>query len=77
VGTSLFELTDLRGDAATLFFGATPPGEHQARWIRTIPARTGPPTFAFGPQQAAFDGAWCPGDFEAVTAACMTRYANA
>ena len=49
-----------------LRFGPTTPPEGAAdRWIQTAPGRG---WFAYiriyGPEQAAFDGAWRPGDFE-------------
>ena len=36
-------------------------------WIRTIPGRSWFVYFRiYGPQEAAFDGGWRPGDFELV-----------
>ena len=66
---SLFELRDTpAGDGAvTLHFGPEPPDEDdRARWLQTVPGRG---WFAYiriyGPQAAAFDGSWRPGDFTA------------
>ena len=67
---SLFELTDLSGDAAQLFFGPTPPVGNENRWIQTIPGKGWFVYFRiYGPQQAAFDGSWRPGDFEVAATA--------
>jgi hypothetical protein len=67
---SLFELTDLTGGATTLLFGPTPPGGHETHWIQTIPGKGWFVYFRiYGPQRAAFDGSWRPGDFEAVITA--------
>lgn len=68
---SLFELKDVAATGSgpvTLYFGPTPPsGSNEGRWIRTVPGRG---WFAYiriyGPEQAAFDGSWKPGDFEQV-----------
>ncbi|MFE6858229.1 DUF1214 domain-containing protein [Nocardia sp. NPDC057668] len=63
---SLFELRDLPTDEPLrLHFGPTcPPGAEQ-RWLQTVP---GHGWFVYlriyGPEQAAFDGSWKPGDFE-------------
>lgn len=66
---SLVELTGL--DTSTpvdLHFGPTPPQQHaDTRWIQTEP---GHGWFAYiriyGPEGAAFDGTWKPGDFEKI-----------
>jgi hypothetical protein len=65
---SLFELKDVADDAPTdLYFGPTPPVGHGDRWIKTVPGKG---WFAYiriyGPEQAAFDGRWKPGDFDEV-----------
>ena len=67
---SLFELTDLSGDEAELFFGPTPPDGRENRWVKTIPGKGWFVYFRiYGPEQPAFDGSWRPSDFEAATAA--------
>lgn len=66
---SLFELKDApKSDPVTLTFGPTlPPGGDANRWIKTAPGRG---WFAYiriyGPEAAAFNGTWKPGDFERV-----------
>jgi hypothetical protein len=65
---SMFELKDAAAIGATdLYFGPTVPTGHEGRWIKTVPGRG---WFAYiriyGPEQAAFDGGWKPGDFEEV-----------
>ncbi|MDF2190618.1 DUF1254 domain-containing protein [Paraflavitalea sp. CAU 1676] len=65
---SLFELKDLPTNAPVeLYFGPTAPAGKEGQWIKTIPGKG---WFAYirvyGPQQAAFDGSWKPGDFEVV-----------
>ncbi|WP_273734800.1 DUF1254 domain-containing protein [Mycolicibacterium septicum] len=64
---SLFELADIDGAAAELHFGPTPPQERESRWIQTIPGKNWFVYFRiYGPQTAAFDGTWRPGDFERI-----------
>lgn len=63
---SLFELKDVPTNQPTdLYFGPTVPPGQEDRWIKTIPGKG---WFVYlriyGPQQAAFDGSWKPGDFE-------------
>jgi len=63
---SLSELKELGSSgSAELYFGPTAPAGQQARWIKTTAGRG---WFAYiriyGPQAAAFDGSWKPGDFE-------------
>jgi hypothetical protein len=65
---SLFELRNVAtGAPLELFVGPTPPKGHEDRWIKTTP---GHGWFAYiriyGPETAAFDKSWKPGDFEAV-----------
>lgn len=65
---SLFELKDASKTGQTdLYFGPTPPTGKEARWIKTVPGR-GWFTYIriYGPEQAAFDGTWKPGDFTEV-----------
>ena len=65
---SMFELKDVPSTEPTeLYFGPTAPAGKEDRWIKTVPGRG---WFAYiriyGPEQAAFDGTWKPGDFEEV-----------
>ncbi len=65
---SLFELKDVSGsDPVELFFGPDKPKGGDNRWIKTSPGKG---WFAYiriyGPEQAAFDKSWKPGDFEEV-----------
>jgi hypothetical protein len=65
---SLFELKDVSKTQPTeLYFGPTAPAGHENQWIKTAPGRG---WFAYiriyGPEAAAFDGSWKPGDFEEV-----------
>jgi hypothetical protein len=65
---SLFELKDLSGASVDLHFGPTTPHAKEPRWIRPIPGAGWFTYFRiYGPQTAAFDGSWRPGDFEATT----------
>lgn len=64
---SLFELKDVTGDHAELYFGPSVPKGAEGRWIQTIPGKGWFVYFRiYGPGQPAFDGSWMPGDFEAV-----------
>jgi hypothetical protein len=63
---SLFELKDAASlPSVDLYFGPNPPDAPQTRWIKTTPGRG---WFAYmriyGPERAAFDQSWKPGDFE-------------
>jgi hypothetical protein len=65
---SLFELKDLPTNAPVdLYVGPTAPKGSENRWIKTAPGKG---WFAYiriyGPEQAAFDKSWKPGDFEEV-----------
>ncbi|MDR5781271.1 DUF1254 domain-containing protein [Caballeronia sp. LZ065] len=65
---SLFELRDVPTDAPVdLYAGPTAPAGAQGRWIKTTPGKG---WFAYiriyGPESAAFDKSWKPGDFEQV-----------
>src|SRR5262245_32201300 len=65
---SLFELKDAPTNAPTdLYVGPTAPAGKEGRWIKTTPGKG---WFAYiriyGPEQAAFDRSWKPGDFEEV-----------
>lgn len=64
---SLYELKDASGTSIDLYFGPKAPGEHRGRWIQTLAGRGWFVYFRiYGPEAAAFDGRWKPGDFEAV-----------
>ena len=67
---SLFELRDCAGSNVDLFFGPTPPRDaNESRWIKTIPGKGWFAYFRlYGPEDAAFDGSWKPGDFERIAA---------
>ena len=65
---SMFELIGEPEDAPMeLWFGPTPPKGHERRWIKT---NAGSGWFVYfrlyGPERAAFDGDWRPGDFELI-----------
>ena len=62
---SLFELKDVEGRMAELHFGPIAPKANESRWIQTIPGKGWFVYFRiYGPEGAAFDGSWKPGDFE-------------
>jgi hypothetical protein len=65
---SLFELKHVSTTQPTeLYFGLTAPAGHENQWIKTIPGKGWFVYFrVYGPEQAAFDGSWKPGDFEKV-----------
>lgn len=64
---SLFELSDVTGDRVELYFAPEAPDGHADKWIETIPGKSWFVYFRiYGPQNAAFDGSWRPGDFERV-----------
>jgi hypothetical protein len=64
---SMFELKDVKGTSVDLFVGPKAPPGDEARWIKTEPGKG---WFAYiriyGPEQAAFDKSWKPGNFEVV-----------
>lgn len=65
---SLQELRNL-GDAKSvdLYFGPSAPAGKEDRWIQTSPGKGWFTYFRiYGPEQAAFDKSWKPGDFEIV-----------
>lgn len=65
---SLFELKEL-GDVKSvdLYFGPKAPPGQERRWIQTTPGKAWFTYFRiYGPEQAAFDSSWKPGDFEFV-----------
>jgi hypothetical protein len=48
-------------------FGRVQAAVQEGRWIQTIPGKGWFTYFRiYGPQAAAFDGTWKPGDFEGV-----------
>lgn len=63
---SMFELKGFTGQSSLdLHFGPTQPPNTQDRWLRTAPGRGWFAYFRiYGPQQAAFDRSWKPGDFQ-------------
>jgi hypothetical protein len=62
---SLFELKNLTGDSAELYFGPVPPRSGEEHWIQTIPGKGWFAYFRiYGPETPAFDGSWKPGDFD-------------
>jgi len=62
---SLFELKGTSGSAVELYFGPGAPAGNEGRWIKTIPDKGWFTYFRiYGPEKAAFDGSWKPGDFE-------------
>jgi len=65
---SQFELVDELGSRTIeLYFGPAAPAGHESRWIQTVPGRGWFSYFRiYGPQSAAFDGSWRPGDFQLV-----------
>ncbi|RJG05727.1 DUF1254 domain-containing protein [Noviherbaspirillum cavernae] len=64
---SMFELKDVSGSAAELYFGPAAPAGKEGQWIKTVPGKGWFVYFRiYGPQQPAFDGSWKPGDFEKV-----------
>jgi hypothetical protein len=65
---SMFELKDIpTTQPADLYFGPTAPHGHERQWIKTIPRKGWFVYFrVYGPEEAAFDGRWKPGDFEEV-----------
>ena len=64
--SSLFDFSDTAGsDSVDLFFGPAAPARHEDRWIQTNPGAGWFVYFRiYGPEQAAFDKTWKPGDFE-------------
>ena len=64
---SLFELKDLNGATADLYFGPKAPAGKEKQWIKTTPGKGWFTYFRiYGPEAAAFNGSWKPGDFEEV-----------
>ncbi|RZU40066.1 DUF1254 domain-containing protein [Edaphobacter modestus] len=65
---SMFELKDVsRTQPTELYFGPKAPQGHEDQWIKTISGKGWFVYFrVYGPEKAAFDGSWKPGDFEEV-----------
>lgn len=65
---SLFELKDkIGGQNVDLYFGPKAPEGKEGQWIKTIPGKGWFIYFRiYGPEAAAFNGSWKPGDFEEV-----------
>lgn len=64
---SLFELKDLKGASVDLHFGPAAPVGGENFWVETTPGKGWFVYFRiYGPEEAAFDGSWKPGDFEIV-----------
>jgi hypothetical protein len=64
---SLFELKDAGGNSVELCFGPKAPAGAEGRWIQTIPGKGWFVYFRiYGPEAAAFEGSWKPGDFEEI-----------
>lgn len=63
---SLVELKHLNdAKSLDLYIGPQAPPGQERQWIRTLPAKGWFTYFRiYGPEQAAFDGSWKPGDFE-------------
>lgn len=65
---SLFELKDkIGGQSVDLYFGPKAPAGKEGQWIKTIPGRGWFTYFRiYGPEAAAFNATWKPGDIEEV-----------
>jgi hypothetical protein len=65
---SLFELKDkAKEKSVDLYFGPKAPAGKEGQWIQTIPGKGWFVYFRiYGPEKAAFDGTWKPGNFEEV-----------
>jgi hypothetical protein len=66
---SLFELKDIgAAKSVDLYFGPKAPAGREKQWIQTIPGKGWFTYFRiYGPEGAAFDGSWKPGDFQDIT----------
>jgi hypothetical protein len=66
---SLFEdLSPSNSSSVELYFGPEQPAGGEGRWIQTVPGRGWFAYFRiYGPEEAAFDASWKPGDFEPVS----------
>jgi hypothetical protein len=64
---SLFELKNVTGAFADLYFGPNAPAGKENQWIKTTPGKGWFTYFRiYGPETAAFNGSWKPDDFEEV-----------
>lgn len=64
---SLFEIKNVSGQTADLYFGPRAPVDKGKLWIKTTPGKGWFAYFRiYGPDKSAFDGGWKPGDFEEV-----------
>jgi hypothetical protein len=64
---SLYEKATPKDKSVDLFFGPKAPAGKEGQWIKTIAGKGWFVYFrVYGPQEAAFDGSWKPGDFELV-----------
>ena len=64
---SLFELKNVTGASADLYFGPNAPAGKENQWIKTTPGKGWFTYFRiYGPEAAAFNGSWKPDDFEEV-----------
>ena len=62
----MFELKDVSGSQPVeLYFGPNAPSNAAQRWIKTSPGKGWFAYFRiYGPEEAAFNKSWKPGDFE-------------
>ncbi|HJZ19413.1 MAG TPA: DUF1214 domain-containing protein, partial [Bradyrhizobium sp.] len=61
---SLFELKNVKGAMADLYFGPNAPAGKESQWIKTTQGKGWFTYFRiYGPEAAAFNGSWKPGDF--------------
>ena len=65
---SLYETFTPNADGSVdLYFGPTAPAGKEGQWIRTVPGKGWFTYFRiYGPEPAAFDRSWKPGNFEEV-----------
>ncbi len=64
---SLIELKGAKGQSIDLYFGPTAPEGRENVWIQTLPGKGWFTYFRiYGPEEAAFNNLWKPGDFEEV-----------
>jgi hypothetical protein len=67
LGSLVDQLSPNEDGAIELFFGPTPPKGREASWIQTAPGRSFFLYFRiYGPEVAALDGSWRPGDLERI-----------